>query len=152
MSAGEVERTSADILLVEDNPVDVLVTKTALEESGFDFELHVAEDGEEALDFLYQNCNSTDSNKPCPDLILLDINLPRKNGKEVLAEIKQHPETLHIPVVILTTSNDEKDIHESYSLHANCYVTKPVDVENFTKAVQCIGKIWMEVAKLPSKN
>ena len=152
MNAGTVERKSADILLVEDNPVDVLVTRSALEESGFDFELHVAEDGEEALNFLYQNCNSAASNKPCPDLILLDINLPRKNGKEVLAEIKQHPETLHIPVVILTTSNDEEDIRESYSLHANCYITKPVDVENFTKAVQCIGKIWMEVAKLPSKN
>jgi two-component system, chemotaxis family, response regulator Rcp1 len=152
MNSGRVERKSTDILLVEDNPVDILVTRTALEECGFDFQLHVAEDGEEALDFLFRNCKSTVSNGRCPDLILLDINLPRKNGKEVLAAIKQRPETLHIPVVILTSSNDNKDIHESYSLHASCYITKPVDFVNFTKAVQCIGGFWMALAKLPSRN
>jgi two-component system response regulator len=137
---------------VDDNPVDVLVTRHALEETEFNVRLHVVEDGEDAVDFLYQNCNSHDTDAPCPDLILLDINLPRKNGKEVLKEIKRHPDTSHIPVVILTTSEDPKDICETYSLHASCYITKPVDVEEFTSVVQSIRGFWTEVAKLPSRN
>ncbi|HMK37379.1 MAG TPA: response regulator [Desulfomonilaceae bacterium] len=152
MDTARMEPESVDILLVEDNPVDILVTRQALEESGFDHHLHVAEDGEAALDFLNQNCNSAVNNKPCPDLILLDINLPKKNGKEVLAEIKKHPKTLHIPVVMLTTSDEEKDINESYSLHANCYITKPVGLDNFMNAIRCVGGFWMELAKLPLKN
>jgi len=130
--------------LVEDNPVDVLMTKIALEEGGFGLVLHVAEDGEQAWDFLYRSCNSSDTNMPCPDLILLDINLPRKSGKEVLAQIRQHPGTLHIPVVILTTSDDEEDVRECYSLFANCYITKPVDIEKFTNAIQCARRILEE--------
>ncbi len=143
---------SLDILLVEDNPLDILMTKKALEEGGFGCMLHVTEDGEEALDFLHHNCNSTNTNTSCPDLILLDLNLPKKNGREVLAQIKQHPGMLHIPVVILTTSDEEKDIQECYALNANCFITKPVELENFKKAIQCIGGFWTEVAKLPSKN
>lgn len=143
---------SAALLLAEDNPVDVLMTKEALEDAGLVFKLHVAEDGEEALDYLRQNCPTTNSNTHCPNLILLDINLPKKNGKEVLAEIKQHPDTRHIPVVMLTTSDDERDVNQCYSLCASCYITKPVDHEKFMKAVQCIGGFWTQIAKLPSKN
>lgn len=151
MNEGTVPTGSLDILLVEDNPLDVLMTKRALEECGFGFMLHVTEDGEEAMNFLDRNCNSSDRNTPRPDLILLDLNLPKKNGREVLAQIKQHPDMLHIPVIILTTSDEEKDVLECYSLNANCFITKPVDFENFKKVVQCIGGFWMEVAKLPPK-
>jgi two-component system, chemotaxis family, response regulator Rcp1 len=152
MNKGTVAPKSLDILLVEDNPLDVLMTRKALEEGGFEFMLHVTEDGEEAIDFLHHNCNSTDANKPCPDLILLDLNLPKKNGKEVLTQIRQHPDMLHIPVIVLTTSDEEKDVLECYSLNANCYITKPVGLENFKKAIQCIGGFWTEVAKLPPRN
>ena len=152
MNKGTVAPKSLDILLVEDNPLDILMTRKALEEGGFGFMLHVTEDGEEAMDFLHRNCRPTDEKTPCPDLILLDLNLPKKNGKEVLTQIRQHPDMLHIPVIILTTSDEEKDVLECYSLSANCYITKPVDLENFRKAIQCIGGFWMEVAKLPSKN
>jgi len=152
MNKGTVAPKSLDILLVEDNPLDILMTRKALEEGGFGFMLHVTEDGEEAMDFLHHNCNSTDTNKPCPDLILLDLNLPKKNGKEVLTQIRQHPDMLHIPVIILTTSDAEKDVLECYSLNANCFITKPVGVENFKKAIQCIGGFWTEVAKLPPRN
>jgi two-component system, chemotaxis family, response regulator Rcp1 len=149
MNGGILNRKSGNILLVEDNPVDVLMTRKALEEGGFGFTLYVAEDGEEALDFLRQTCSADDSRVPCPDLILLDINLPRKNGKEVLAHIKQDPRTLQIPVIILTTSDEENDVWECYSLYANCYITKPVDAHNFTRAVQCIGGFWTKIAQLP---
>lgn len=152
MNKGTVAPKSLDILLVEDNPLDILMTRKALEEGGFGFMLHVAEDGEEAMDFLHNNCNSTDTNKPCPDLILLDLNLPKQNGKEVLTQIRQHPDMLHIPVIILTTSGEEKDVLECYSLSANCFITKPVSLENFKKAIQCIGGFWTEVAKLPPRN
>ena len=152
MNKGTVAPKSLDILLVEDNPLDVLMTRKALEEGGFGFILHVTEDGEEAIDFLHDNCQSTDTNKTCPDLILLDLNLPKKNGKEVLTQIRQHPDMLHIPVIILTTSDEEKDVLECYSLNANCYITKPVGLENFKKAIQCIGGFWTEVAKLPPRN
>ncbi len=152
MDSGTVAPRSLNILLVEDNPLDVLMIRKALEEGGFGFMLHVTEDGEEAMDFLHHNCNSTDTNKLCPDLILLDLNLPKKNGKEVLTQIRQQPEMLHIPVIILTTSDEDKDVLECYSLNANCFITKPVGLENFKKAIQCIGGFWTEVAKLPPKN
>jgi len=117
------------ILLVEDNPVDVLVTRKALEEGGFRFRLHVIQDGQQALDFLHEHCNSADLNSFCPDIILLDLNLPGISGKEVLADIREHQSTSLIPVIVLTTSNAEQDIYESYSRRANCYITKPVDVD-----------------------
>ena len=137
------------ILLVEDNPVDVLMTRKALEEGGFHFRLHVIEDGQQALDFLHEHCNSTDVNSFCPDIILLDLNLPGISGKEVLTDIRNHQSTSLIPVIVLTTSNAEQDIMESYSRHANCYVTKPVDVDNFKKAIQSMGIFWTEIAELP---
>ena len=152
MNGLESVSKSLEILLVEDNPIDVLVTREALEGGEFSVRLHVVECGQEAVDFLHKNCHSTDTDTRCPDLILLDINLPRKNGKEVLAEIKRDPNTLHIPVVMLTTSADKKDICEAYSLHANCYITKPVDFENFAKALQGIQGFWAGIAKLPSKG
>ena|SRR5208283_555451 len=137
------------ILLVEDNPVDVFMTRRALEEGGFRFRLHVIEDGQQALDFLHEQCNSTDVNSFCPDIILLDLNLPGISGKEILADIRDHQITSLIPVIVLTTSNAEQDIIESYSRRANCYITKPVDVDNFKKAIQGIGIFWTEIAKLP---
>ncbi len=102
MSVRESISRPVDILLAEDNPADILLTRDALEETTFNVRLHVAEDGDDAVNFLYRNCSSPDTDHPCPDLILLDINLPRKNGKEILAEIKRHPDTLHVPVVMLT--------------------------------------------------
>ncbi len=146
MVAGQAA-VCVEILLVEDNPVDILVTRRALEEGRVCNNLSVVEDGEEAIDFLYQRGKY--SNAPRPDLILLDLNLPKKGGREVLAEIKQDPDLLHIPVVILTTSEAEKDILLSYNLHANCFVTKPVDLEQFTTVVKSIEGFWFTVVKLP---
>jgi chemotaxis family two-component system response regulator Rcp1 len=137
------------ILLVEDNPVDVLVTRKALEEGGFRFRLHVIEDGQQALDFLHEHCNSTDINSFCPAIILLDLNLPRISGKEILADIREHPSTSFIPVIILTTSASDEDVVECYSQSANCYITKPVSVDDFKKAILGIGTFWTEIAKLP---
>ncbi len=137
------------ILLIEDNPVDVLITRQALEEGGFRFRLHVVEDGQQALDFLHEHFNSTGLDSFCPDLILLDLNLPGISGKEVLADIRDHQNTTLIPVIVLTTSNAEQDIYESYSRRANCYITKPVDVDNFKKAIQSMGIFWTEVVQLP---
>ncbi len=138
-----------DVLLVEDNPIDVMVTKKALEEGGFDIRLHVAEDGEKALAFIHKNCIPNDSNLFCPHLILLDLNLPKKSGKEVLREIRANPDTRRIPVIILTTSAEEQDIKESYSQLANCYIVKPIGIDNFTNAIRCIGEFWTQTAKLP---
>jgi chemotaxis family two-component system response regulator Rcp1 len=137
------------VLLVEDNPIDVMVTKKALEEGGFDIRLHVAEDGEKALAFIHENCITNDSNLFCPGLILLDLNLPKKSGKEVLREIRANPDTRRIPVIILTTSAEEQDIIESYSQLANCYIVKPIGIDNFTTAIKCIGEFWTQTAKLP---
>jgi len=141
---------AVEILLVEDNPVDVMVTQQALREGNICNNLHVVEDGEEALDFLYRRGKYADA--PSPDVILLDLNLPKKNGIEVLAEIKKDPRLLHIPVVVLTTSEDEKDILVTYSLHANCFVTKPVDMQQFMEVVNSIEGFWFTVVKLPTKE
>jgi two-component system, chemotaxis family, response regulator Rcp1 len=137
----------AEILLVEDNPVDVLVAEDALTEAKMCNKVHVAEDGEEALDFLYRRGKYVDA--PRPDLILLDLNLPKKSGTDVLAEIKQDPDLLDIPVVILTTSEAEKDVLTSYSLHANCFITKPVDMKQFTEVIKSIEDFWFTIVKLP---
>ena len=141
--------SNIDVLLVEDNPIDIMMTKKALEEGGFDIRLHVAEDGETASAFICENCISTESNFHCPDLILLDLNLPRKSGREVLREIRAHPSTRRIPVVILTTSAEERDIRESYSESANCYIIKPVGLDDFKNAIKTIGEFWTQTAKLP---
>jgi two-component system, chemotaxis family, response regulator Rcp1 len=138
--------TPIEILLVEDNPGDVRLTKEALKDAKVRNNLHVAMDGVEALAFLRKQ--GRHSSAPRPDLILLDLNLPRKNGREVLEEIKQDSQFQHIPVVILTTSQAEQDVLESYRLRANAYVTKPVDLDQFLRVVGSIEEFWLEIVKL----
>ena len=137
-----------DILLVDDNPGDVRLTREALKEGKVRNELHVVQDGVEALAFLRRQGNYRDAIRP--DLVLLDLNLPRKNGREVLAEIKADPDLRRIPVVILTTSQAETDIVKAYDLHANCYITKPVDLDQFLTVVQAIEDFWVTIVKLPA--
>ena len=137
-----------EILLVEDNPVDVMMTKEAFLGARICNRLHVAEDGEEAMDFLHKRGQF--ASKPSPEIILLDLNLPRKDGREVLAEIKADATLRHIPVIVLTTSDDQEDIWKSYELQANCFVTKPVDMEQFSKALECLGEFWFTVVRLPN--
>lgn len=139
-----------EILLVEDSPTDVLITREALDEAKLVNKIHVAEDGVEALAFLRQEENYADA--PRPDLILLDLNLPRKNGYEVLQEIKADPQLQTIPVVVLTTSRAEEDVLRSYHSHANCYITKPVEFDSFVKAVQSISHFWFTIVTLPSET
>ncbi|MCX6543697.1 MAG: response regulator [Acidobacteria bacterium] len=136
-----------EILLIEDNPGDVDLTREGL--AGFKVlnTLHVAADGIEAMDFLRRTGQYADV--PRPDLILLDLNLPRKNGREVLAEVKSDDELRRIPIVILTTSKEEEDILRSYNLHANCYITKPIDLTQFINVVHSIEDFWLTVVKLP---
>ncbi len=136
-----------EILLVEDSPADILITREAFEEAKLLNTIHVAEDGVEALAFLRRQ--GPHASAPRPDLILLDLNLPRKNGREVLAEIKADDGLKTIPVIILTTSSADDDILKAYDLHANCYVIKPVGFDNFFKAVQSIQNFWFSVVALP---
>jgi CheY-like chemotaxis protein len=136
-----------EILLVEDSPSDAELTIETFKDSKILNRIYVAEDGVEALDFLFRRGKYKEA--PRPDLILLDLNLPKKNGREVLAEIKAHPDLQTIPVVILTTSAAEEDILRSYQLHANCYITKPVDFEQFTKIVRLISDFWFAAVRLP---
>jgi two-component system, chemotaxis family, response regulator Rcp1 len=136
-----------EILLVEDNPVDVLVMQKGLKESHFRSNLTTVPDGEEALEFLHRRGNHASA--PAPDLIILDLNLPRKSGRDVLAEIKQDPGLLHIPVVVLTSSEAETDITVSYRHHANCFITKPGDLEEFLAVFECIQRFWLTVVRLP---
>lgn len=138
------------ILLVEDNPGDVRLTQEAFKESKFIHELHVAKDGVEALEYLYRQGKFNDA--PTPDIILLDLNLPRKNGREVLTEIKNDLNLKFIPVVILTTSEADEDILNSYKLHANCFITKPVEFEKFLEIVKKIEDFWLSIVKLPKKR
>jgi two-component system, chemotaxis family, response regulator Rcp1 len=138
--------TPIEILLVEDNPGDVRLTKEALKDAKVRNNLRVAMDGAEALAFLRKQGKHAAA--PRPDLILLDLNLPKKNGREVLEEIKQDVALQHIPVVILTTSQAEQDVLESYRLRANAYVTKPVDLEQFLRVVGSIEEFWLEIVKL----
>lgn len=138
---------AVDVLLVEDSPGDVRLTQEAFKDAKVYLSLHVVSDGVEAMAYLRHETPFGDS--PRPDLILLDLNLPRKDGREVLKEIKESAELGSIPVVILTTSDSDADIVKSYSLHANCYITKPVDLEGFLKVVQSIDHFWLSVVKLP---
>ncbi|MGB3694337.1 MAG: response regulator [Spirulinaceae cyanobacterium] len=144
-----IPKESWEILLVEDSPTDADLTKEAFSESDLVNSLHIVEDGVEALEFLRRQGKY--SNQVHPDVILLDLNLPKKNGHEVLAEIKNDPELRTIPVVILTTSADEEDVLKSYRLHGNCYITKPVDLERFIEVVNSIEDFWLSVVKLPSQ-
>jgi len=136
-----------EILLVEDNPGDVRLTTEVLKDAKLCNNIHVVGDGVEAIDFLRRRGNRSGAVRP--DLILLDLNLPRMDGREVLEEIKGDPDLRHIPVVVLTTSSAEQDILKSYSLHANCYITKPVDLEQFSKVVSSIEEFWFSIVKLP---
>jgi chemotaxis family two-component system response regulator Rcp1 len=137
-----------EILLVEDNPADVRLTKEALKEGKVYSNLHWAKDGVEALEFLRNRGKFSSS--PRPDIILLDLNLPKKDGREVLQDIKNDEQLKRIPVVILTTSKAEEDVLKSYNLHANCYVTKPVDLEQFIRVVRSIDTFWLTVVTLPN--
>jgi CheY-like chemotaxis protein len=148
----EINRGSGrpiEILLVEDNPGDVRLTKEALKLGKVSNHLNVAEDGEQALAFLRRE--GPYAQAPNPDLILLDLNLPKKNGREVLEEIKADPSLRRIPVVILTVSEAEQDILKSYNLHANCYITKPVDLDKFLTVIQSIEDFWLTMVVLPPK-
>jgi CheY-like chemotaxis protein len=136
-----------EILLVEDSPGDILIAREALSEAKLLNTIHIAEDGVEAMDFLYKRGKFASA--PTPDLILLDLNLPRKNGREVLAEVKTDENLKKIPVVMLTTSSAEEDVLRSYNLHANCYVVKPVEFDSFVQAVKSIEHFWFSVVTLP---
>ena len=136
-----------EILLVEDNPGDIQLTRIALEDNKMNINLSVAEDGVEALEFLSKEGKYADA--PHPDLVLLDLNLPKKDGREVLAQMKADPIFKRIPVVILTTSQAEEDVLKAYNLCANCYITKPVDLDQFVKIVRSIESFWFTIVKLP---
>ncbi len=143
----KIETRPIEILLVEDNPSDVRLTVEALKEAKVRNNLHIVTDGEEAMDSLYRRGKY--KNATHPDLILLDLNLPKKDGREILAEIKKDTALKRIPIVILTTSSAEEDILRAYDLHANCYITKPVDFDQFMKVVQSIENFWLTIVCLP---
>jgi CheY-like chemotaxis protein len=138
-----------EILLIEDDKEDVLLTREALKAGKVNNVLHVVEDGEQALDFLRRGGRYADA--PSPDLILLDLNLPGMSGREILVEIKKDPALRVIPVVILTTSDADDDILESYKRHANCYIHKPVDLKQFMHVVGQVKEFWLSIVKLPPK-
>ena len=139
-----------EILLVEDNPTDVRLTTEALKEEKIYNNLYVASDGVEAIAFLRREGKFVKAVRP--DLILLDLNLPKKDGREVLEEIKNDDDLKTIPVVVLTVSKSEEDILKSYNLHANCYITKPVDLNQFMKVIRSVQEFWLTIVKLPPKN
>jgi chemotaxis family two-component system response regulator Rcp1 len=139
-----------EVLLVEDSPGDVRLTREAFKDAKVHINLHVATDGAEAMAFLGRQ--GEHANVPRPDLILLDLNLPKKDGREVLEEIKESQILKSIPVVILTTSTSEADILRSYRLHANCYITKPVDLNGFLEVIKSIDSFWLSVVKLPREQ
>jgi CheY-like chemotaxis protein len=141
------ENRVIDILLVEDDRGDELITREAFERNNISYTLHVARDGEQGLDFLYRR--GAYENAPRPDLVLLDLNLPKYDGRQLLEKVKSDAQLCHIPVVVLTTSAAEEDILHSYKLHANAYVTKPVDVDEFMTAVRQIDEFFVQVVRLP---
>ena len=140
----------ARILLVEDNPGDIRLTEEAFEQGRIENDLYVVSDGREALSFLSQEGEYTDA--PRPDLVLLDLNLPGKDGENVLEELKADPELRSIPVIVLTSSSAEEDIARSYELHANAYLTKPVDPDAFIETVRAFEKFWFSVVRLPPED
>ncbi len=139
---------TAEILLVEDNPGDARLAKEALKEAKVRNSLHWVEDGVEAMTFLHRQGKYTDA--PRPDVILLDLNLPKKDGREVLAEVKEDGDLKRIPVVILTVSDAEEDIIKTYNLHANCYIRKPLDLDRFIEVVKSINEFWLTIVRLPT--
>ena len=142
-----LKRQSIDILLVEDNPGDIRLTQEAFREGGVEARIHVVRDGEAAMAFLRRE--GVYANSPRPTFILLDLNLPRKNGREVLAEVKQQKELRQIPILILSTSTGCEDISSAYDLHANCYMTKPVDLQRLVTMTQRIEEFWLSTVVLP---
>ncbi|MGA2798620.1 MAG: response regulator [Thermoguttaceae bacterium] len=150
MNQNSKDWRAIEILLIEDNPGDVDLTKEALQDAKVRNRLNVVDDGAKAVEFLYKRGEYADA--PRPDIILLDLNLPKKDGRQVLEEIKADPQLAEIPVVILTTSQAEEDIIRSYQLHANCYITKPVDFKQFMHVVKSIEEFWLTVVKLPKRK
>lgn len=146
----EIQASRFEILLVEDNPGDVLLTKEAFREGRLAHRLWVTGDGEEALKFLHKEGKFADV--PRPDLILLDLNLPKFDGRQVLEVLKSDPALRQIPVVVLTTSDAEQDIWRAYKLHANCYLTKPIEMEDFLRKMRCVETFWLTVVRLPHEN
>jgi two-component system, chemotaxis family, response regulator Rcp1 len=147
MNAEFQDRHAIEILLVEDNPGDVELTREALDVSKVANRLHVVNDGADAIDFLFRRGRFADV--PQPDIILLDLNLPNKDGRQVLSEIKADAGLAQIPIVVLTTSQADEDILRAYQLHANCYITKPIDFNQFVRIVSAIEEFWLSVVKLP---
>ena len=146
---GTIAGRPIEILLVDDNPIDVGLTEEALRENKVRNNMTVAEDGVQAMAILRKEGQYADA--PRPDLILLDLNMPKKDGREVCAEIKKDPALKRIPVVILTTSQAEQDILKSYDLGANCYITKPVDLDQFSQVVKVVEEFWFTIVSLPSE-
>jgi chemotaxis family two-component system response regulator Rcp1 len=142
------ENKTVEILLVEDNPGDIRLTQEALKEGQIPHNLHTVMDGAEAIKFLFREPGYEQAKRP--DLILLDLNLPKKDGRDVLLKIKTDTSLKRIPVVVLTTSNAESDILKAYDLHANCYITKPVDFNRFIEVIQSIKTFWLTTVRLPS--
>lgn len=143
-----METRPINILLVEDNEGDIVLTQEAFEESRINNKIYTARNGKEAIDFVFRNKGY--ENSASPDVILLDINLPLKSGIEVLTEIKNSPLYKHIPVIMLTTSSSERDIASAYDHHANCYITKPVDVSKFLEAMLSMEQFWLEIVTIPN--
>lgn len=143
-------RPLAEVLLVEDNPADVRLTREAMKEGNVDSNLHVVGDGQAALDFLRRQ--GSHEQAPRPDLILLDLNLPKKSGREVLAEIKKDQELRSIPVVVLSTSRADEDVAGCYQLHANCFIAKPADLDQFVDVVRRIETFWLRTVNLPERG
>jgi len=148
VTTAEAIRT-IEVLLVEDNPGDARLAAEALKESEAPNNLHIVADGEEAMAYLQRKGRYADA--LLPDLILLDLNLPKKDGREVLSEIKEDLDLRRIPVVIMTISNSDEDIHNTYDLHANSYITKPIDLENFMNVFKSIENFWLRIVSLPSR-
>ena len=148
-AAGGLKGRPIEILLVEDSPSDVRLTQEALHRAKVNNTLNIARDGAEAMEYLRQEGRFAGVTRP--DLVLLDLNLPRKSGQDVLAEIKSDERLKRIPVVVLTTSRAEQDIVKSYNAHANCYITKPVDLDKFIAVVKSIDEFWLTIVKLPSR-
>ena len=149
MSTADTESRQIEILLVEDNPGDARLTQEAMRAAKMTNVLHVVEDGEQAIEFLRRRSRFKDA--PRPDLILLDLNLPKRDGRSVLAEVKTDPDLRRIPVVVLTTSRSEEDVMQAYDMHANAYVTKPVNLEKFMRIVALIDEFWLKVVTLPGR-
>lgn len=143
-------RRHVQILLVEDNPADVGLIEEAFRDGKLLCDLHVAQDGVAAMQFLRRE--GAYANSPVPDLILLDLNLPKKDGREVLQEVKADAKLLPIPIIVLTTSDDEADVLRAYGLHANCYLTKPVEMDDFLNKVRAMEEFWLTFARLPTQT